>query len=84
MTRVLFRKLLYDIRVSLPIVCLLLLAFQILWAHVAYRISGQVLTKLERAGVSPEMIRSMVFDDTGKVIQTLMGGKDIKIERAAT
>ena len=82
MTGVLYRKLLADSRIFLGIVCLLLLAFQMLWAHVSWRISGDILKQLTAADVNPDKIRGIVFQGSGKTMQALMGGEDIKIENA--
>jgi ABC-2 type transport system permease protein len=82
MTRVLVRKLLGDLRVGLIVVCLLLFLFQLLWAQVSRRISGQILQDLQKLLVTPDIIRNMIFQGPGQIIQAIMGGEDIKIERA--
>jgi ABC-2 type transport system permease protein len=82
MTRVLYFKLLADKRVFLGVICLLLLAFQMLWAHVYWRISGDILKQLTDAKVDPDKVRNIVFQGSGKTVQALMGGEDIKIENA--
>ena len=46
MTRVLYRKLLADAKVFLAVICVLLLGFEMLWAHVSWRISQDILQKL--------------------------------------
>lgn len=81
MIGVLVRKLLRDLRVSGTIVALLLFAFQLLWARVTSRIS-EVLTAFRPFGVTVGAIRDIIFQGPGQVIQAIMGGEDIRIERA--
>ena len=85
MTRVLVAKLLRDIRTGLILVCLLLAAFQVLWARVSQRIadSGQILDSLRRFGLSIDDIRATVFQGPGQIIQAIMGGEGIRIDHAA-
>lgn len=82
MTRVLYHKLLADSRVFLGVVCLLLLLFQVLWAHVSWRISGDIIRKFEVFGLDPDKIRDTIFAGSGTALQALMGGEDIHIENA--
>jgi ABC-2 type transport system permease protein len=85
MTLILVRKLLRDCRSGLIVVGLLLAAFQVLWARVSQRISdeGQILDSLRRFGLSVDNIREVVFKGPGQIIQAIMGGESIHIERAA-
>ena len=80
MTRVLYRKLLADTRLFFGVVCLLVLAFQMLWAHVSWRISGEILKKFDASGISPEKIRAVIFAGSGQTVEALMGGEKIRIE----
>jgi ABC-2 type transport system permease protein len=81
MSLILVRKLLRDVVVGLCVVCLLLFAFQCLWAKVAERITGEILTRLGQ--VMPiAYLRDVVFGGPGQIIQALMGGSDIRIEKA--
>jgi ABC-2 type transport system permease protein len=82
MTHILVRKLLRDFRISLTFVCLLLMAFQMLWAHVAWRISGDILPSFSIGGVSIDFIRNTIFKGSGQIIQSIMGGEDIDISQA--
>jgi ABC-2 type transport system permease protein len=81
MTWVLARKLLRDVAVGLCLVALLLFAFQCLWAKVADKISHDIIQRLTRLGITVDMIREVVFEGPGQIIQALMGGADIHIER---
>lgn len=84
MTRNLVLKLLRDVRWGLLIVSLLLCAFQLLWARVTSRIAGpdQLLESFLELGLSVEDIRRRLFTGPGQIVQTLMGGDRIRIERA--
>jgi ABC-2 type transport system permease protein len=84
MTHILLRKLLRDVRAGLVFVCLLLAAFQVLWARVTQRIadSGQILDSLRQLGLSIDNIRNVVFQGPGQIIQAIMGGENIRIDHA--
>ena len=84
MTHILVRKLLRDVRTGLILVCLLLAAFQVLWARVTQRISdsGQILDSL-RQFMSIDMIRDTIFKGPGQIIQAIIGGENIRIDHAA-
>src|SRR6478736_5727977 len=79
---VLVVKLLRDVRVALGVVMLLLFAFQLLWAKVTQRIVGEVIAQLQALGLPIAALRQVLFNQSGKVVQTLMGGENISIERA--
>jgi ABC-2 type transport system permease protein len=79
---VLVVKLLRDVRVALGVVMLLLFAFQLLWAKVTQRIVGEVLVQLSALGLPIAALREVLFKESGKIVQTLMGGENISIERA--
>src|SRR5262245_46322008 len=81
MIGVLVVKLLRDVRLALGVVILLLFAFQLLWAKVTQRIVGEVLVQLG-ALMNLAALRNILFQNSGKVVQTLMGGENISIERA--
>jgi ABC-2 type transport system permease protein len=85
MTHILVRKLLRDVRTGLILVCLLLAAFQVLWARVTQRISdsGQILDSLRQFGLSIDNIRATIFQGPGQIIQAIMGGENIRIDHAA-
>jgi ABC-2 type transport system permease protein len=86
MTGVLVRKLLRDVRVGLIVVALLLFAFQILWCRVSERIIVQVIqafqTRLGAMVAFVPLAREIIFQGPGKIMETLMGGENIQIDRA--
>lgn len=82
MTRALVFKLLRDVRLYLAVLLLLLFAFQLLWAKVTHRLVGEVIAQLNGV-VNIAFLRSILFEESGKLLQTLMGGESISIERAA-
>lgn len=82
MTFVLVRKLLRDVRLGLFVVALLLFAFQLLWSRIAFRISGQILGAFQDQGVTLDFLRETLFQGPGKIIQALLGGETIKLDRA--
>ena len=80
---ILIRKLFRDVWLALVVMLLLLFAFQLLWAKVTQRIAGEVLARFVDLGVDIATLRSIIFTDSGKIIQTLMGGETIALERGA-
>lgn len=82
MILILVRKLLRDLRLPLGIMAILLMLFQVLWAKVTQRIVGEVLLQFTRLGIDIATLRAIIFQESGKIIQTLMGGENIAIERA--
>ncbi len=87
LTFVLVRKLLRDVRVSLLLVCMLLLLYQILWAKVTHNLLEQSLPTL--AATIPggqkfldEALKVLLSQGPGKLLQSLMGGEGIQIDRA--
>jgi ABC-2 type transport system permease protein len=82
MTWILVRKLLRDLRLAWVAVALLLFAFQILWARITSRITGEILVAFQRLGISVDTIRNLIFEGPGQVIQAIVGGADIRIESA--
>lgn len=82
MTWVLVRKLLRDIRVPLLVVGLLLFGFEMLWSKVAQRITEE-LVPLFTARTGMDFIRNALFQGPGKLLQTIMGGESIQLDRAA-
>jgi ABC-2 type transport system permease protein len=81
MTLTLLRKILRDLRWPLLIVALLLLLFQFLWAKITDRICLQVLPSV-RKYMPKEAMESVLFQDTGKLMQTMMGGENIRLDSA--
>jgi ABC-2 type transport system permease protein len=81
MTVTLVRKLFRDIRVALVVVGILLAGFQCLWAKVTERITAELVPFFsERIGL--DLVKSVLFAGPGKVMQTLMGGETINLDRA--
>jgi beta-exotoxin I transport system permease protein len=80
MTRTLVLKLLRDYRVGLPVVALLLFLFQLLWSVVAKRISTEVLREFSQRGIDLDMLGNIIFQGPGKIIQSLLGGADIRLD----
>ena len=75
MTRILVRKLLLDIWVGLTVVCVLLTAFQLCVGRtVTGRISGEILPGFSEFGVDPSKIRDVIFNKSGKIVESIMGG----------
>jgi ABC-2 type transport system permease protein len=83
MTWVLVRKLLRDVRLAWTLIALLLFLFQVLFARITSRITGDILVAFERFGVSVDTIRGIIFEGPGQIMQAVIGGADIHIERAS-
>jgi len=81
MTLILVRKTLKDFRISLTVVCVLLFLFQMLWAHVAWRISADILPSFSIGGVTIDFVRNVLFKGSGQIIQSIMGGAEIDISK---
>jgi ABC-2 type transport system permease protein len=81
-TWALIRKLLRDVRTGWIVVLVLLFSFQVLWARVAHRIAAELLAGFAQLGIHVDALRRLVFQGSGQVIQALMGGSDVRIERA--
>lgn len=91
MTWILVRKLLRDVRLAGMVVASLLFLFQILWARVTMRVTTQILSAFEAAGVSPEAIMRILLNQDaqgrsnemlGQMVQTIIGGENIALDRA--
>jgi ABC-2 type transport system permease protein len=85
MTVTLVRKLLRDVRLPLFLVCLLLLLFQLLWARITHRIVGDIAPYFAYLTGGPEGVKdflNVVFSGPGKVVQTVIGGESIQMDRA--
>ncbi len=82
MTFALIRKLLRDVLLPLVIVCLLLAGYQCLWAKITERIAGD-LVPLFSAIVGKEILTKLLRQGPlGQLMETLMGGQSIGIDRA--
>jgi ABC-2 type transport system permease protein len=81
MTLTLIRKIGRDLRWALLTVAALLCLFQFFWAKIVERLCLQVLPNFRKFMTLAE-IMTTVFQDTGKYMQTMMGGEGIRIDRA--
>jgi ABC-2 type transport system permease protein len=79
-------KLLRDLRLPLVVVAVLLIAFQCLWVKITQRIVGQLVPFFVGLAVAqklaPQSLEEQLFRGPGKLMQTLMGGELIKLDRA--
>src|SRR5262249_119578 len=86
MTLTLVRKLLRDVPLPLLLAAFLLLPFQALWAKITQRIVGEIAPYLgAMAGGQRDSLKdfaSVLFAGPGKIIQTLIGGESIELDRA--
>ena len=85
MTLTLVRKLLRDVRLSLLLVCLLVLLFQVLWARITHRVVGEIAPYFAYLTGGPEGIKdflNIIFSGPGKIVQTVIGGESIQMDRA--
>ncbi len=87
MTRVLFFKLLRDLRWSLPAVMVLLCLFQFLWARVTDRLLGTITPYFvglaSAVGLRRMDIEQFIFaDGFGSVLRTIIGGERVVLDRA--
>lgn len=80
MTFALWRKLLRDLRVPLLVVALLLLAFEMLWVLVTERVTTQIAPIFEAAGFSIDLLRSLLFQGAGQIVQAVLGGEPLRFE----
>jgi ABC-2 type transport system permease protein len=85
MTWILTRKLLRDVYVAWIVVAVLLFLFQILWARITSRVSTQILTALQNAGVPLDLVQQIFLgrnDAMGQLVQAIIGGEDIALDKA--
>jgi hypothetical protein len=76
----LFLKVLRDIRWPLFLMGLLLLLFQVLWAKVTERITGELVPFFQARGIL-EPFKQLLFSGPGKLMQSFMGGETISLEQ---
>jgi ABC-2 type transport system permease protein len=84
MTWVLVRKLLRDVRIAWIVVAVLLFLFQILWSRITSRVTTEILTALQRAGVSLELLESVLLgrnEMLGQMVQAIIGGDRIALDQ---
>lgn len=83
---ILVRKLLRDVRWGILLTCLLLAAFQMLWVKATQRVTTQVAPMFQivaRAqNKSMEDVERQLFRGPGRVMQTVIGGDQLRFERA--
>jgi hypothetical protein len=86
MTHVLVLKLLRDLRVPLLVVLILLAAFECLWVKITQRITGELVPLLMGLAaaqkIAPIDVERTIFQGPGRVMQTFMGGEDIRLQQA--
>ncbi len=84
MTWALVRKLLRDVRVAWIVVAVLIFLFQILWARVTSRVTTQILTALQGAGLSLDFLQRVFMgpgEMIGQMIQAIIGGEKIELDK---
>jgi ABC-2 type transport system permease protein len=85
MILVLVRKLLRDIRVAWIVIAILLFLFQILWSRIAQR-TTDIIGEFNVMGIDVKQLEAMVLkknDFPGKMVQSIIGGENIEINRAS-
>ncbi|MER3416824.1 MAG: hypothetical protein C4297_11520 [Gemmataceae bacterium] len=80
MSGVLFAKILRDIRWPLTLVTLLLAAYQFLWAKITQRITEELLPAFTQH-LPIQVIKALLFQGPGRIVQTLMGGDTIDLQQ---
>jgi ABC-2 type transport system permease protein len=82
MTFVLYRKLFRDVRWQLFACCLLMGVFAGMWVKVTERVTTQIAPFLSllalRSGFGPTFVMDAFFRGPGKLIQTFLGGDELK------
>ncbi|MBX9681352.1 MAG: ABC transporter permease [Gemmataceae bacterium] len=82
MTFVLVRKILRDLRLGLFVTLTLVFLFQMLWARVTARIVGHLIQQFGQLGFGIDQLKKIAFEGEGRVIETLIGGEGVSIDRA--
>jgi ABC-2 type transport system permease protein len=86
MTLVLIRKLLRDARWALLVVCLLLCAFQMIWVKATQRVTTQVAPMFQvmakKQNKRLEDVERQLFSGPGRIMQSVIGGDQLKFEKA--
>lgn len=92
MTWVLVRKLLRDIWIAWSVVAGLLFLFQILWSRITMRVTQQIFAALADHKMTPQQIFQIMLNQDevgqskemmGQMVQAIIGGDNISLERAA-
>ena len=79
MSRVLWAKVLRDLRWPLLLVGLLLFAFQTLWAKITDRIVNELLEAFKAQNINVDFITKVMFKGPGRIIETIMRGEMIHL-----
>jgi ABC-2 type transport system permease protein len=86
MTLTLVRKLLRDARWALLVVMLLLFGFQCLWVKATQRVTTQIAPMFQvmaqKQNKRLEDVQKQLFKGSGQVMQSVIGGDQLKFERA--
>ncbi len=86
MTFVLIRKLLRDVRWGLLVVAILFFGFQIFWVKATERVTTQVAPMFQVMARSQnkkiEDVEKQLFRGPGRVVQGVIGGDQLKFEKA--
>jgi ABC-2 type transport system permease protein len=86
MTIVLIRKLLRDSRWALLVVCLLLCGFQMIWVKATQRVVTQLAPMLQVVAQARnkkiEDVEKQIFSGPGRVMQSVIGGDQLKFQKA--
>jgi ABC-2 type transport system permease protein len=86
MTLVLIRKLLRDARWALLVVCILLCAFQMVWVKATQRVTTQVAPMFQvmakKQNKKLEDVERQLFSGPGRIMQSVIGGDQLKFEKA--
>jgi ABC-2 type transport system permease protein len=84
MTWTLVRKLLRDVRIAWIVVAVLLFLFQLLWSRITSRVTTEILTALQGAGVTLDFLQSILLNRNemmGQMVQSIIGGDQIALDR---
>jgi ABC-2 type transport system permease protein len=81
MNRTLFLKILRDLRWPLLLVGLLLFLYQLLWAKIVDRVIGELLPAFT-PHIPMDLIKRKLFEGPGKLLQNLIGGEGIGLDKA--
>jgi ABC-2 type transport system permease protein len=84
MTWTLVRKLLRDVRVAWIVVAILLFLFQLLWSRITSRVTTEILTALQGAGVTLQFLQDTLLkpdEFMGQMVQAIIGGDRIAMDR---
>jgi ABC-2 type transport system permease protein len=87
MTFILYRKLLRDVRTPLVVVCLIVALFSGLWVKIAQRVTTEIFPFFnglaQARQFDPKVFDEVLFKGPGKVSQAVMGGADLRFDRAS-